>query len=1039
MASPAQPLTSSTTIQSSGGKPPITVSGSSAVIDAIAQNTAFPAQPVDVSIGQLNAQASTAGSFNLPGVGSAPVSFSASGSAYAGIAAYQTVSKLESDLGFQGSDSQPLNVEFPSDANSRYMVVRWGFDASAQASGKIALNPAVNLSFGASGSGEGLFAFVSAVNKSMLARDAVVNLLNSWCTPGEVANNSNALPAGCWIVTEVTGQLNANLGLNVGYDFSWVKSVQLNQLDGDIGLRILLGLKAMLTVQLGGKYYMVLNRESSLSGVRLRLFRTTTKGWGFALNSGATVALSTGSLLPSNLDDFVKAILGIHDAQLLKFLDASNLSDISNALGGAFLQKLRLDGDVSKGFNDLQNLFKAWNNLPSTVTSVVWKAAAKSSDLNTIQAAAKQISQLSESSIQSVLDSWLHDVSFQDNPVCQWLEAAASKSLFDLYESSQLQQLRLDASKLSDLLDGTTVQDTLTKLKTQVDNALDLPTLESALSANNLTGVAVWVTQQLAKFAGVDLSQLTSNIGKINAAIKTIRGKAQQIYAETEKALNNTYAFSLDYAYTSSSTQSALIDVEFTDAARAQLAAAIRGDFTQILNSQISGVKLNTATLTHSIERHSHVETHLPWWTGASDDLAKGYATGTFVDGNNGRVQFFEAGATDVDTMYTNTNLKRFASCSVGISGTAAGIRQYNIASVDFGYSFVTSRAAMSRSEFEFDFADAADQYFPNVFGDDSTDPSHAVFKSWVVDWDKYTDQTPGMPSGDGIIGNTWANLQIRSRNQAGLDWVSALLDATQVPDYMAMSRQMQTEIRRWLLRAFASDPSRFKNIPGRNWIGAFLVYTAMPAFNEYRLDGQNLVSNPKGAIVWDVRDVGLATAMTETFAATPLQANLNNIYNLLNGIPALKGSAPYYQNASAKLLGDILQGLTATDSYISLLQAEKTVIDGAQAAFQGLRNSGAKQLQNALPTFSAALVNLVTKFNANLISLSLASPQVMRLFSPMVFQAAIAAMLPSVAAPANDALLDVAVLNPTAPLPGTDQSPSQGQVLMRHRITSFA
>ena len=164
MATPAQPLTSSTTLTPAGGKPQISVSGDSAVIDAIVQDKPFPDSPTDITIGQLNVQAQTAGSktFSMTGIGNAPVTFSASASAYASLSAYQTPSKLMSDLGFQSDDGKLLNVTFSGDSSSRYMVVRWGFDVSGNASGKMALNPAVNLTFGGNVSTEGLFAFVLA-------------------------------------------------------------------------------------------------------------------------------------------------------------------------------------------------------------------------------------------------------------------------------------------------------------------------------------------------------------------------------------------------------------------------------------------------------------------------------------------------------------------------------------------------------------------------------------------------------------------------------------------------------------------------------------------------------------------------------------------------------------------------------------------------------------------------------------------------------------------------------------------------------------
>ncbi len=826
--------------------------------------------------------------------------------------------------------------------------------------------------------------------------------------------------------------------MTAGYDFNWVRKVSVNDLQGDIGLRVSLGLQAMLSAQLASKFYLVLNRDNETPGVRLRLLRAKTKGWGFALDAGASVTPSTGSFLPQNLDDFISGILGIHNAQLIKFLQASSLTDISNALGGEFLKALRADGDVTNAFSDLQSLLQKWENLPTEVTSVLWKAASQIPDLSAIQKVAQQISQMSDNSIRALLDSLLKDSSFQNNVVCEWLESAASKTLFDLYESSDFTPLRLAATQVAGVLDGATLQTTLTNLKTQVDKVLDLGTLETALGNNDLTGVAVWVTEQLAKFLGIDLSGLKTNLDKINKAIATIRNKAQDIYQATVKALNNTYGFSLDYAYNTSDTQSVLIDLQFEDAAQATLASAIKGDFREIFAGPVPGVRLNVCTLAHAIQRHTHIETHLPWLTGISDDLATGYAKQTLADADGGRVQFLEMGAMDTATMQRNAGLKRFASCSIGISAKAEGVRKYNISAVDFGYSFVTSSAKMTRSSFEYDFRAAAEEYLSNQFGDTNADPNHAPFESWVIDWDKFTDTVPGLPTGDGVIGNASVNLQVRSRAMSGCDWVSALIDGTATPDYMAMSRAMQKYIRKYLLMAYGNKPAQYANVPGRNLISAFLVYTALPGLNDFSYDGNTLKPNPKGNIVWDVRNPELTAVLTNAYVRPNLHQNLSDIADLLLGIPELKGSAQFYRNTDPAILGYVVNDLVTTDPYITLLQSEKTVIDQAQKAFEDLRKAGGKQLPQALPQFSAGLVTLVQNFNNALTSLSLSAPQVMRLFAPLVFEKAIEAMFGGKATLPYDALLDVAVVKGTT-IVDPSQAPSPDQIVLQQRITSFS
>lgn len=1045
MSSAAQPVLSKFTLDSLDvRKPSIDVAGDSKTIQAIATNEPFPDATSNITVGQLTAQASADGQFSLPGVkNNIPVSFSATAAANASIAAYVNTSPVSSDLGITPSDDMPLNVAFPIPSTDRLLLVRWGFDLAGRLDGSIALNPTSSVTFGLSGGADGLFAFLTSVDKSVKSLDAFQELLKRWTTPAAIADGTDKLPAFTWIVSEVAGQVSANLGLTAGYDFNWVRSLKVNELEGEIGLRISLGLQAALTANLSSKYYFVLSREQATDDVRLRLFRAKTKGWDFALHAGANITPSTGSFLPENLDDFIRAILGIHDAHLIDFLHASDSKGIVNALGAEFLQKVGLEQDVEKAFANLSTFLGKWEALPHQVTSVIWKYAGQVPQLAKIKDIVSQLASpgLTDSSVRDILDSFLKDASFHNNPAVQWLETIASKSLFELYESDDLTPVRNAAVPVAAILDGSKLESILTNLRDQVDKKLDLGTLETAAQSGDLSGVAGWVADRLAKFLGVGIDNLKNNIAKVDAAIKTIRAKSQEIYSATLRALNNNYGFSLDFAYSSSGTKSAMIDVQFADSARAEMAAAIRGDFTRIFAGPIPGVKLNACTLAHSIKRSTHIEVHAPWFSGASDDLATGYAKQTLADTEGGRLQLFEAGATDTFTKQRNTNLKRFASCSIGISAAAVGVRRFNVSSVDFGYSFVTSNTKMTRSAFEYEFGAATQQYFPSKFGNSNNDPKHATFESWVVEWDKFTDANPIAADGDGVIGNTWANLQIRCPAKEGVDWVSALLNGTRAPDYMAMSVAMQEKIRKFLLLAYTSNPGNLSNIPhssDNDLIGAFFVYTAMPGLNDFTLDGDKLTSKPKGNLVWDVRDTKLTTALTTTFGMNPLQANFGKIAELLTGIPSLKGSAKFYGDTAPQILGGVVRHMLSTDHYISFLQGERAVIDSAQDAFEDLRKAGGAQMQQSLPKFSSALISLVGDFNKNLLSLGFDSPQVLRLFAPVVFQSAIQAMFSGAAILPFDAMLDVAVLK-GADLADVAQTPPDEQILLRQHITSFA
>jgi hypothetical protein len=260
----------------------------------------------------------------------------------------------------------------------------------------------------------------------------------------------------------------------------------------------------------------------------------------------------------------------------------------------------------------------------------------------------------------------------------------------------------------------------------------------------------------------------------------------------------------------------------------------------------------------------------------------------------------------------------------------------------------------------------------------------------------------------------------------------------------MAMSRAMQSGIRRYLLASYGSDPNAFKNVPQDNFVSAFLVYTAMPPLNDFTFDGQTLTSNPKGGIMWDVTDRTLTGAITNQYVIQNLSENLNDIAKFLSGIPTLKGNAQYYGGQQQMLLGFVMRRLfdtSATNSagwlYLQLLLNEKTVVDNAKAAFQGLRAAGGALLQQSLPTLASALTNLVSGFNHSLTSLAFSAPQVVQNFAPLVFQQAVTAMFPN-AHLNTDALLDIAVLKPQYVV-GADQEPIDDEIQLRHRITNFA
>ena len=85
-------------------------------------------------------------------------------------------------------------------------------------------------------------------------------------------------------------------------------------------------------------------------GIRFRLFRLRRKGWGFAFNANADVQGDVNDFLPA-FDEFVKAVFGVHGAQVVKDLKAiekwtdpkTSLPELFGDAGVEFGKKLLQD------------------------------------------------------------------------------------------------------------------------------------------------------------------------------------------------------------------------------------------------------------------------------------------------------------------------------------------------------------------------------------------------------------------------------------------------------------------------------------------------------------------------------------------------------------------------------------------------------------------------------------------------------------------------------------------------------------------------
>ena len=253
---------------------------------ALAQDARFP--PGTVEIGKISLRA-RAGRDVVFGRGKGKASFKADGGAFAGLGVYAGGAEALAALGLDSELSQ--GIDLPDGSGTRYVMLRWGYDAEATAKGAVALGAGLAPTFEGEVSREGVFAVIRRLPAETGARTAIRSTVNSWMLPKQV-RSVDQLEPGTWLVAEVEGALGLKLGARYGYDFNWVREAELGGLSGEIGLRIQLGVAVALGFSASGRYAAVVSRDSldpATKELRLRLFRLSRRGMSLALDAGATV------------------------------------------------------------------------------------------------------------------------------------------------------------------------------------------------------------------------------------------------------------------------------------------------------------------------------------------------------------------------------------------------------------------------------------------------------------------------------------------------------------------------------------------------------------------------------------------------------------------------------------------------------------------------------------------------------------------------------------------------------------------------------
>ena len=1002
----------------------VTAQPGSAVLAALATNGPFPGGRIDLE--SLSVKVSSDRDVPVGGA-KGGVNFSGTASTYQGIAVLDepadVIALLVRD---QINDDLAKGLALEK-AGHRYLLLRWGYDLQAAAKGAVGLGAGPKITFGAEGKRLGAYAVVRQIPGDTPSRDAIAALFDSWMLPSQFAQLDDLAP-GTTIVAEIDGSLAVKLGVQYGYDFSWIREdVTLGTLAGDIGLKIELGVSASFGFEASGQYALALTRSLKERRLRLQLFRLNRKGLNLAFSAKATAQGSFGGLLP-NYGEFLQGVFGLHTVQVLKELEtwtdpSRKLTDliagVSVDYAREFLSKVT-GFDAKAEFNaargPLVNLLTAWHALPHRVTSVLY--AQLQGDFAQLPELRTQLKRVATSDLDTFrpdLEKLLAHVDFFKTPFGKWLESAALTSALnaasDTAEYAKVQEI---AKKTLAVLDGSLLEGTLMRLQKELGQRLGLDKIERIVDQATFDNADEWLKARLSAFLGktVDFEQ----VQKIRVAINRLLKLQEKFFEQARTALTRKYEFQMLATYQKATTKTALLDVVFDyDAADAAdldplVVSAIDGNFDQIFLRSMPGVLLRQAVLTHEIKRQTHLELSMPFATVEMDHVNTSLAQAEAIDAERGRIVVYDLHAEDLKAAKGKFS-SRLTVHGRFVQGGAA--RVFDEQSMTHSYTFRQAVPKMRRRVLEAQLGAYADTYFSGTFG-----TGEASFSTWVSDLDRTVDRV--LNNGPDNFGNTLMSLEVTAPSRLVGAWALAPQSA-KAPEYSALSKIIQGQLRRLIPLSYFQDLSKLKDrVPS----AALLVYSSLPPATGITVKSGQIVRFDGTSDVYpDIDTSGNLEALARSGSTVAaLTGRLTRIHDVLEQSDGMADEARHYDPAREGAVNRIVNDALGTANGLADLQAllvvERQIIRKAHTAGPKIAAFlAAKKPAEALKHLSAFGADVTDAFNSSIGGLF--NGRELRQFGTLVFLEAARAFDPGLPSLRPSAILQLTVVKdaPSFPL----------------------
>jgi hypothetical protein len=893
----------------------------------------------DIQLGHIAFAADT-GSVSLKPdlAGGASVSFDITASVQNGVGVFTKAANAIEALDLV--DAIPLAIV--DSPGQRFVVIDWGYSVTASESLSHPVGVLASASFGVDVKRNALFAVVHRFSGDAGAREVLADAFSSWRLPRQVkfaGGDVNVKPA-TWLIAEADGSLALTVAATLGWNVNFAKDASLLGVTHNLSAKIDASLKATFGFNASGKYLVVAARESDAPVVRLQLWKRSTKGFHFGFN--VIVGLQGADpQLPDNFDDFVNATLGVHGLQVVSDLRGWLENDLNQSVAGLAEETARdlltrttgidANTEFEHARQALRDALGTWDSLPDTLPPLLWKLLlpAASPDLAVLQQFLGNLKNPQTGA--SAIAGALQHATFGDTPPGRFLEAIAQNGLLSL--ADRVGDVSALAEKVFSLVTGGVIS----RLQDFINEKLNLDQIRTAVDDTDFARVEGWLQNRLANF--LDRQLKLDDLKDFQRAIRTLDSKAAGYYQAGVEALTKKYTAEFAATYQSTTTETALIDVDFDlsiDEA-AQLFARIveQSRLDDLLTKDIKGIALHQAKLTHEIKRRSTVDVHLPLFDFRGTHVNDAMVTLT-AEEQGGRLLLYQLvqGRDDVTaSSRASSELAVLASLKVA-NGQPPQLTSHG----SISYEMRQVKADMRPLDLEARTTPFIRDYLGELFGG-----GDGSIRTFYTDLD--TALSAATHNQSNHLGDVAVSMQLSLPATVLRGWFQPRDANHLVSDQMQISRALQFAFQKQLPALYFQDVTQYVL---NETVAALLVWASLPVSTSIDFTGATLTLNTDHDVFWDWPVVDNRRAVArDSHTVARLAGRLSSIQTELR--EAGRSNADDFDPSKANRF--IEQALNAVgDQFLrTLLVSESTLVNGATRALTKV--SEALDAQATAPT----------------------------------------------------------------------------------------